>query len=128
MIARSWDVELALKEEDGSTGAVLSLNSDVVLEGGSEAWHIEAEVGLPLLTDGTGGLGAVSVVVGSTCAIVGVGVGDGTSEFALEGDGRQVDVGDVPDSTDIEFLRAGSADGVGITGGVLGKENEFVLS
>ena len=128
--ACSWDVELALKEEEWGTVGVLRLDSDVILEGGSEAWHIEAERGQPLLTDLAGGCGAVTVVVALASASAGVDgvVGNGTSEFALEGDGSEVDVLDVPDATDVELLSALGADGGGIGSSVLGEEDKVLLS
>ena len=48
------DVEQALKFEEGDSGGVLGLEEHLELEDGHPVEHIQAEVGLPLLTLGDG--------------------------------------------------------------------------
>ena len=128
MLACSWDVELALKEEDGGSSGVFGLNSDVVKEGGSEPWNIESEYGFPFFSNGTSGLGAGTGVVTLTCAVVDSVVSNGTSELALEGDGLEVNVWDVPDAANVEHLCALGANGFWHGCGVLGQKDKVLLS
>jgi len=129
----SFDLEDALNLEE--RGAVLSdkLDMDVVVEGRGDAWDIKAEVGSPVLSDGTSGQGAVTVVVGSTLsrsnAVVGHVIGDGTHKEAGEVNCSERGLrDDVPDTTNVELEGRLLDDLKGISVGLVGEDEEFVLA
>ena len=125
----SLDNEVALDSEHDVLLIVQELNSDIVGEGRGEGWHIEAELGNPVLAwDTSRDCAGAGVVLGGGTALPGLVEDDGAREAALEVDMGHVRVGNFPDATNVEELGGSLHDNAGVGKGLRGDEGEVLLS
>ncbi len=129
MLGSSLDEEVALNGEHDLLVGVEELDGNIVGEGRGERGHVEAELGLPVLTSNAGGDGArARVVGGGVGAVPGLVENDGTREAALEVDVSDIGVGDLPDASNVEVLGGALHDLRGVSVGLGGNDGEVLLS
>ena len=98
---------------------------DVILEWGSEAWDIEGEHTCPLLADGASRQGAVSITSGAFEVLL---EDLDTLELACELNMVEGGCVDVPDSRNVELLSVSGLNGIGVSVGAGGHQNEVSLA
>ena len=127
VLVHSRDVEFGLELPERVTGGVEGGDMDIVLEGGSNGGHIEAEAGSPVVVLAGGGRAVTRVVAGSKARSSGA-VSFSAEEVADEFDVIELSVVDVPDTVDNELLGAVLADGLGVTVGATADHGEVLSS